>query len=200
MAERINPAELETNLLKSVYVDPNGSRQEDQIMARIEVVGRGWDSLVLPLGEEKVIKIYRKGLSFLPQLEFYREITNKAAGREWKIKFGQKKHTVLVNPIDEIISYVNSGRLCAVSKRIFGEKLSMTPLSCSLAFESRVTELGRQLNNDLNVSGIVLDTVNLMFPNDKQKLIIVTDLCARIGILEKIRMCRDKKPTPLEYR
>lgn len=185
MAERINPAELENTLFKSFQLDPRGDRQEDVIMNGVEKIGAGWDSLVFPLGTENVIKVYRKGLEFLPQLEFYREITNKASAGEWKIEIDHKKHAVLVNPIDEIISCVNSGKLCAVSKRIFGERLSTIPLSYTLKFESRITELGHHLNNDLNVEGIALDLMNLMFPKDKENTVIITDLCARIGKLKR---------------
>ena len=185
MAERPDPATLEQTL-RSYIFSTNYAWNTGNIKEGVEIIGDGADSIVFPFGTEDVVKVYFEGTKFFPQLELYKEATNK--GNEYclsnrcLIKLDNKNFQVLINPIKNIYSFDKPDTLCAISKRISGNN----PWVLSTDTLEPFHQLSKQFENELGISGIFIFDKNVKiarrfpFPT-----LIITDLCSNIDELKK---------------
>lgn len=189
MAERLNPAELEQQLVTFKW-DPAKDWYEWNIKDSIRQIAAGADSIVFPLGKDNVVKVYKDGIKFLPQLELYMDVTNRGSklletekhSIEHSLWLLGRKFRVLINPIMGIYVFENSKTLCAVSKYISGKKLS----SVSPDAPDMLWPLSHQLNEELDVKGISLSRGNVKVVSVFiSPTLMVTDLCDSIGDLRR---------------
>jgi hypothetical protein len=188
MTERLNPAELEQKLV-ALKRDTSQGWYEWNIKDSASEIGSGSDSMVYPFGKDKVVKIYTESLSFLPQLELYQEITNEGSKLYKKenhsIQLDRRSFRVFINPINFVYASGQSDTLCAISKRISGDRLYDTHLT-NIDTIDQLNILNFRLNEKLGVKGISLIDGNIKVVNPYifPKL-IVTDLCSSIDCLRR---------------
>jgi len=188
MTERLNPAELEQEL-KAFKRDTSTDWYEWNISDSVHEIGSGSDSIVFPYGKDKVVKIYKDGISFLPQLMLYQEITNEGfklcKKQNHSIQIYGRSFRVYVNPINFVYAFGQSDTLCAISKRIPGERLFDSHLS-DIHTIDQLCILDSRLDEKLGVKGIsIIDgNIKVVNPHTFPKLII-TDLCSSINFLKK---------------
>jgi hypothetical protein len=188
MAERFNPAEVEQYLL-SLKLDPGARRwNPDDIKFLSPFIAYGNDSLVFHFGPDEVIKVYMKGVDLLPQLEFYREVTNRASQLfEQRLEIVRAHgidYPIFVNPIREIYAFGASDTLCAISKLVKGKALEDLG-----GYEDTDTDLhkfGESIASELGVEGIDLAPYNVIRDVGSGVLkLVITDLCTSIPKLRK---------------
>jgi hypothetical protein len=188
MTERLNSTQLEQELItfkRDTTKDWYGWNIKD--FAR--EIGSGYDSIVFPYGKDKVVKIYKGSLSFLPQLELYQEITNEGSKlckkENHSIQIHGRSFRVFINPINFVYAFGQSDTLCAISKRIPGKRLYDTNLT-DIDTINQLNVINFRLDEKLGVKGISLIDGNIKVVNPYifPKL-TVTDLCSSIDCLKK---------------
>ena len=188
MIERLNPAELEQQLI-ALKCNTSQGWYEWNIKNSASEIGSGSDSIVYPFKKDKVVKIYNESLPFLPQLELYQETTNEGSKlckkEKHSIHLDGRSFRLFVNPINFVYAFGQSDTLCAISKRIPGKSLYDTHLS-DIDTIDQLNKLSSRLDEELGVKGISIIDGNIkvvnpyIFPR-----LIITDLCSSIERLRR---------------
>lgn len=191
MAEILHPANIE-HYINSLKINPNLPVESNNLRENDGFIDDGADSMVYRYGDNRVIKVYKEGLDFLPQIQLYDEVTREASDllkiERYNIHISKKDYRVRVNKIEKIFSFSDQNILCATSIRIPGIKLE------SLYFGSyedenleSLSDLQDLLDHRIGVRGINLAICNVKLSPYRchTPTFMITDLCGHIWSLKR---------------
>lgn len=185
MAERINPAEIEKAVASYNY-NPSRPWADTDIKFAEGYLDSGNDPFVLLINGGLVLHVYKDGIAFLRQLNFYKDVTNTAAKKKRTISLDGGEYSVAVNPIHKIIACEKSGNLCSVSTFIPGPRLMELSYEITGRLDVALGQLDWELNKELKVTGIELCPGNIKIRTFVEpQALVITDLCGFVTNLRR---------------